>query len=170
MITYSYKWNVVTVGVKIGTATLRLHLISCMLTRIIQDQHQSWDVKPTCNWHNFELQMHRFLHIVLKGEMFITSHNPLWCSMVYRRIMTAAFLWSLQYVITLTWRGKTIISTLITEWSLFVKPCVLFNRWGFVPSFIEIDWVLLEKKFNVFSLFYNHLPLEKCVPLQPRQT
>ena len=40
-------------------------------------QHHSCDVKSTCNWHNFEFQMHGFPHIVSKGEMFITSHNPL---------------------------------------------------------------------------------------------
>ena len=54
------------------------------------------NVKSTCNWHDFELQMDGFLHIVSKEEMCITSHNPLWGSMVYRRIMTVAFLWSLQ--------------------------------------------------------------------------
>ena len=31
------------------------------------------------------------------AHLCITSHNPLWRGMVYRRIMTAAFLWSLQY-------------------------------------------------------------------------
>ena len=71
-------------------------LISHMLIRNIQGKHHIWNVKSTCYWHDFELQMHRFLHIVSKGEMCITSHSPVWRSMVYRRIMTAAFLWSLQ--------------------------------------------------------------------------
>ena len=63
-----------------------------MLIRNIQNQHHSWNVKSTCNWHYLKLQMHGFLHIVSKGEMCITSHNPLWRSMVYHRIMTATFL------------------------------------------------------------------------------
>ena len=40
--------------------------------------------------------MHRFPHIVSKGEMCFTSYNPLGHNMVYRRIMTATFIWSLQ--------------------------------------------------------------------------
>ena len=64
-------------------------LISYMLIGNIQGQHHSWNVKFTCNWRDFELQVHGFLQIVSKGKMCITSHNPLWRSMVYRRIMTA---------------------------------------------------------------------------------
>ena len=65
-------------------------LISYMLMRNIQGQHYIWNLKSTCNWYDFELHA-LFFHIVSKGEMCITSHTPLWCSMVYCRIMTATF-------------------------------------------------------------------------------
>ena len=39
-----------------------------------------------------------FFHSVPKGEMHVTSHNPLLGSVVYRRTMIAAFLYSLQYM------------------------------------------------------------------------
>ena len=71
-------------------------LIHHMLKRNVQGHHHSWNVKYTCNWHAFELQMHWFLHIMSNGKMCITSRNPLWRSMVYRRKMTAAFRWHLQ--------------------------------------------------------------------------
>ena len=65
MITYSYEWNVLTEGGYFGKATLHLNLISYMLIRNIQGQHYSCDVKSTCNWHDFELQMHGFPHILI---------------------------------------------------------------------------------------------------------
>ena len=52
----------------------------------------SKNMKSSCNWHDFEFQTHRVFHIVPKGEVCIT----LWRTMVYRRIMTKASLWSLQ--------------------------------------------------------------------------
>ena len=46
-------------------------------------------------WQWFWTSNSRFLHMLQKElKMCITSHNPLWRSMVYRKIMTAAFLWS----------------------------------------------------------------------------
>ena len=58
--------------------------------------HPKREIDMQLTW--LKLQMHGFLHILLKGEIctYITSHNPLWRSFVYRRKMTAAFLWSLQ--------------------------------------------------------------------------
>ena len=47
-------------------------------------------------------------------------------------------------------RRKTIITFLITEWSLFVKPRVPFTQECFVPSFVEIGPVVLERKFFKF--------------------
>ena len=40
-------------------------------------------MKSTCNWHGFGFQTHRYLHIVLKGEVRITSHDPSWRTVVY---------------------------------------------------------------------------------------
>ena len=71
-----------------------------MLIGNLQGQHLIENVKSTCNWHAFEFQTHNFSHIHL---VFITSHNPLWCSVVYRRIITAASLWSFQTVVELSW-------------------------------------------------------------------
>ena len=53
-------------------------MISDMLIRNIQSQNHIENVKSTCYWQNFELKTHTFSHIVLQGEMCITSHNPLW--------------------------------------------------------------------------------------------
>ena len=44
----------------------------------IYNIYHSWHVISTCNWRDSELQIHGFLHIVSKGKMCITSHNPLW--------------------------------------------------------------------------------------------
>ena len=47
-------------------------------------------------WRCYVVSNNTLFLIMSKGEVCITSHNPLWRSMVYRRIMTAASLWSLQ--------------------------------------------------------------------------
>ena len=66
-------------------------------------------------------------------------------------------------------KKKTIISSLISEWSLFVKPWVSFTKRCIVPSLITIGPVVLEKKIfnfvNVSLPFRNCLPLEKGVAL-----
>ena len=49
---------------------------------------------------------------------------------------------SYDYIITLNWRGKT------RSLSLFVKPWVSFIKWCFVPSFVDIGSVVLEKIFK----------------------
>ena len=50
-------------------------------------------------------------------------------------------------------RRKTIISFLITEWSLFIKPRVPFTQECFVPSFDEIGPVVLERKIFKFRQY-----------------
>ena len=40
-----------------------------------------------------------------------------------------------------------------------------FNQNCFVPNLVEIRSVVLEDFFNMFSQFYNNLPLEKSVAL-----
>ena len=47
-------------------------------------------------------------------------------------------------------RGNMVISFLITEWSLFVNPWVSFTKGCFVPNFVEIGSVDLEKKIFKF--------------------
>ena len=53
-------------------------------------------------------------------------------------------------------RGKT-ISFMIIEWSSFVKPLVRFSQRCFVPSLVETDPVVLERK------------VEKCAMSTDRQ-
>ena len=55
-------------------------------------------------------------------------------------------------IISQHWFGeeKTIISFLISEWSLFVKPWVSFTKGCFVTSLVEIGPVVLEKKMFKF--------------------
>ena len=48
---------------------------------------------------------------------------------------------------------KKIISFLITEWSLFVKPWVPFIKGCFVSSLVEIDQVVLEETIFKFCQF-----------------
>ena len=94
---YANQWNNREGGL-IWNIRLHLKMISYMFLRNIHVQYQSniKNVKTTCNRHNFEFQTHGFLHIVPKEEVCITSHNLMRRSMVYGRILTAAFLWSLQ--------------------------------------------------------------------------
>ena len=54
----------------------------------MQRQDYFKKVKSTCNWYDFKFQT-VFFHIVPKGDMCITPLNPLWRSVVYRRIMTS---------------------------------------------------------------------------------
>ena len=67
-----------------------------ILIRNIKVQHQIKNMKSTCNWHEFEFQTYLFHPIVQKGEVWITSHNKLWCNMVYFRQWSRFFLRSLQ--------------------------------------------------------------------------
>ena len=68
-------------------------------TRIGQQQIE--DVKTILVCNNLTdidlgFQIHGFLHFMRKGEVCITSHNTLRISMVYCRMMIAAFILSLQ--------------------------------------------------------------------------
>ena len=56
----------------------------------------------------------------------------------FKSINTVAKGYKLYHNITLE-RKKPIISFLITELSLFVKPWVPFNKGCFVPSFVEVE-------------------------------
>ena len=79
--------------VNLKQPTLRLNLISYMLIR-------KYKVNPTSKTFNLHV-IDMILKIkctnsslVSKGEMCITSHNQLWHTMLYPRIMTTAFLWA----------------------------------------------------------------------------
>ena len=66
--------------------------------------------------------------------------------------------------------GKTTIFFLEGPYLLNLESPSSFIKGFFVPSFVEIDPVVLEKKIfinfnNVFSLFRFYLPLEKGVAL-----
>ena len=65
------------------------------------------------------------------------------------------------------------ISFLIVERSLLVKPQVSFTQGCFVPSLVEIGQVVSEEDFlnfvNRFLLFHNYLCLEKGVALHLNQ-
>ena len=65
--------------------------------------------------------------------------------------------------------GKTIISFLISEWSLFVKPWVSFTKGCFVTSLVEIGPVVLEKKMFkfrqcIFAICVIISPLKRAGP------
>ena len=59
------------------------------------------------------------------------------------------------FVISPLWKGQGL--SFEQTWNPFTQGCI-------VPSLVEIGRVVLEKKFfyfvNVFSLFYNNLPLK----------
>lgn len=59
---------------------LHIEIKSDVQIRNKQGQHLIENLNLTCNWLDFELQMHGMLHIVSKKEISITSHDPLWCS------------------------------------------------------------------------------------------
>ena len=67
-------------------------------------------------------------------------------------------------------RGKTTIFFLDGPYLLNLESPSSFIKGFFVPSLVEIDPVVMEKKIlinfiNVFSLFRFYLPLEKYVAL-----
>ena len=72
---------------------------------------------------------------------------------------------SYNYIIMLIWRKKTIISFLIIERSLFVKPLSPFTREALSQIWLKLAQWFWRRRFlnlsNVFLLFPNHLPMDK---------
>ena len=71
-------------------------------------------------------------------EMWITSHNPLWRSLVYRRIMIAVFLWSSQKPL------KNFLLWITSD-----------NYWLITPTLIFA--MIFLKSFNYVSLFWSFI-------------
>ena len=74
---YCYQRNVSIQKVLFGTATLHQKKIVDVLIRNIQGQQYIENLKYTRNWHDFELQTHRFLHIEPKKRDVYHFSQPI---------------------------------------------------------------------------------------------